>query len=50
MKMSEFDYSGLPIWLPTLFKIASFVLNRRKKHIQVWNNMRVSDDNIYILG
>jgi len=24
------------------FKISSFVLSRREKHIQVWNNLRVS--------
>jgi len=24
--------------IPTLFKISSFVFNRRKKLIQVWNN------------
>jgi len=26
-------------WLPTFFKIFSFLFNWRKKLIQVWNNM-----------
>jgi len=30
------------VWLPTFFKISSFVFSRRKKFIQVWNNLRVS--------
>jgi len=32
----------LTVWLPTSFKISSFVFNRRKKLIQVWSKMRVS--------
>jgi len=31
-----------PVWLPIFLKISSFVFSRRKKFIQVWNNMRVS--------
>ncbi len=34
-------------WLPTFFKISSFVLSWRKKRIQVWNNRRVDDDHIF---
>ncbi len=29
-------------WLPTFFKISTFVFNRRNKFIQVWNKWRVS--------
>jgi len=32
----------LTVWLSTFFKISSFVFSRRKKCIQVWNNLRVS--------
>jgi len=32
------------IWLAKFFKISSFVFSRRKKFIQIWNNLRVSDD------
>jgi len=31
----------LTVWLPTFFKISSFVFSRRKKFIQVWNNLRI---------
>jgi len=31
-----------PIWLPIFFKISYFVFSKRKKFIQVWNNLRVS--------
>jgi len=35
--------------IPIFFKISSFEFSRRKKRIQVWNNLGVSnDDNIYI--
>jgi len=27
----------------TLFKISSFVFNRRKKFLQVWNNIKMSN-------
>jgi len=30
------------VWLPIFFKISSFVFSRRKKFIQVWNNLTVS--------
>ncbi len=30
-------YRQLFWWLPTFFKISSFVFNRRKQFIQVWN-------------
>ncbi len=30
------------VWLPLFLKISSFVFNRIKKLIQVWNNLRVS--------
>ncbi len=30
------------VWLPTFFQISSFVFNRRKKLLQVWNDIRVS--------
>jgi len=30
------------VWLSTFFKISSFVFSRRKKFMQVWNNLRVS--------
>jgi len=33
---------GPTVWLPIFFKISSFVIHRRKKCIQVWNNLRVS--------
>ncbi len=29
------------VWLPTFFKISPFVLNRRKKLVQVWNKWSV---------
>jgi len=37
-------YYGVPstLWLLKLFKV-SFVFNRRKKLVQVWNNMSVSN-------
>ncbi len=40
------------ICLPTFFKISSFVLNKRKKHIQFWNDMGMSKSwhNFYIWG
>jgi len=40
------------VWLPTFFKISSFVFNRRKKLIQVWNNSRVSKwcHNLHVFG
>ncbi len=30
------------VWLPKFFQILSFVFNRRKKLIKVWNYLRVS--------
>ncbi len=41
---SYYDSEWLPAiqWLPTFFNTSSFVFNRRKKFVQVWNNMRVS--------
>jgi len=30
------------VWFQSFFKISSFVFSRRKKLIQVWNNLRVS--------
>jgi len=30
------------VWLPLFFKISSFLFSRRKKFMQVWNNLRVS--------
>ncbi len=41
---SFFQSQWLPatVWLPTFFKISSFEFNRRKKLIQVRNNLRVS--------
>jgi len=39
------------IWLPTFFKIFSFVFSKRKKFIQVWKTWRwVNDDRIFIFG
>jgi len=38
--------SNNTVWLPTFFKIPSFVFSRRNKFIRVWNNMRVSNDDI----
>jgi len=32
----------MEVWLPTLFKISSFVFGKGRKLIQVWNNMMVS--------
>jgi len=29
------------VWLQAIFKISSFLFKRRKKSIQVWNNMRM---------
>ncbi len=29
------------VWLPTFFKLSSFVFHRRKKSIQVWNDYTV---------
>ncbi len=30
------------VWLPTFFKISSFVFNKRKKVIHVWNNLSLN--------
>ncbi len=30
------------VWLPSFFKISSFVANRRTKLLQIWNNLRAS--------
>ncbi len=38
------------VWLPTFFKISSFVFDRRKKFMQVWYNKVGNDDRIFILG
>jgi len=35
------QWDPLTVWLPTFFKISSFEVGRRKKFIQVWNNLRV---------
>jgi len=29
------------VWILIFFKISYFVLNRSKKFIQIWNNLRV---------
>ncbi len=36
--------------LPTIFRISSFVFSRRKKLLQVMNNLWVNDDWVYIFG
>ncbi len=37
------------VWLPILFKISFFVSDRRKKLIEVWNNLRVTKyDNFHV--
>jgi len=41
-KYYECQWGLSTLWLPTFFKLSSFVFNRRKKFIRFWNNLKVS--------
>uniref|UniRef100_A0A671L2M5 Collagen, type XI, alpha 2 n=1 Tax=Sinocyclocheilus anshuiensis TaxID=1608454 RepID=A0A671L2M5_9TELE len=41
LPLISIQWGSATVWLPTFFKI-SFVFSRKKKFIQVWNNLRVS--------
>ncbi len=44
MEKKYYGSQWLPstVWLPIFFRISYFAVNRRKKLIQIWNNLRES--------